>query len=501
MKRSPLSLSYSIETWALAAGTEMISKGFLARFRKARMDNAARLEASPELPNSVAQCERIRRIANRGPAGRLRHCLSVAAEIRGPVDEAELRARLDGLIARRPALGSMFTGHGTHRLAGGSTELRRQAVTGPDAASRWRAAIQIADFEGRRPFFRGEHPLVRGMLLSPEDDHHLLVLTVDQLVGDSWSANLIIGDLFGAGSARDSREPDGYAAVWRERQDWLAGSEGTTVVTERRRHLADARWRWPIHPDPDEDRPGDVHEQFLALEDPVAAALRARVRQSRGSVLAVAAMALVLGVADDVADTRDQPFALLTTLAGRETVAEQEAVGWFATDAAIRLPARRGTVHEYLTALRGEIFAALAAQRVPGELLAATAADAHQAGPTCALVYLPRELSGGPPGGQYRLGTAAVSRAAVSVCPTGADIDFYLLEDPPPMTSAPPAALTVGALADGGVADARTVSSLLRRWAATLTVLSGLPWSSTPVTEGGGLSPWRPGARQVRRLT
>lgn len=115
-KRSALSpsLNYSIETWALTSATEVIS-----------------------------------------PTGQLRHCLTVGAEIRGPVDEGELRARLDGLIARRPALGSVFTDHGTHRLADGSMELRRQAASGPDAVSRWRTSKEVAGFEGQRPFSPG----------------------------------------------------------------------------------------------------------------------------------------------------------------------------------------------------------------------------------------------------------------------------------------------------------------------------------------------------------
>src|SRR6266567_4893117 len=131
---------------------------------------AARWVEGPELPNSSAQHERIRRITERGLTGRLRHCLTVGAEIRGPVDENELRARLGRLIARRPALGSVFTDRGTHRLAGGSPPFRRQAVNGPDAESRWRIAREIAAFEAQRPFALGEHPLVRGLLLSAEED-------------------------------------------------------------------------------------------------------------------------------------------------------------------------------------------------------------------------------------------------------------------------------------------------------------------------------------------
>jgi len=442
---------------------------------------AAQQEEGLELPNSSAQRERIRRITERGTTGRLRHCLTVGAEIHGQVAEDELRARLACLIARRPALGSVFTDHGTHRLAGGAPLLRRQTISAPDADSRWQITREIADFEAQRPFAPQEQPLVRALLLSPEEDRHLLVLTIDQLVGDAWSANLLVRDLFGDGSTRTSREPDDYAAVWREREDWLAGPEGVSAVERRRRHLADATQRWPIPANPDPGGPPVVEELFIPLDDSVTNALRARVREARGSLLAAGAMALVLSIVEDPG----QPLSLLSTLAGRETAAEQEVVGWFANDGVIRLPSRHGTVRDYATALRAEIFAALGDQRVPCELLRDACADESRAGATCALVYLPRELSGGRPG-ELRLGTAAVSRSAISACPTSADIDFFLIEDAPRLSSGRPTALTVGASACRDVTDQETISRLLRRWITTLTVLSGLSWSDEPIANMTG---------------
>ena len=50
------------------------------------------------------------------------------------------------------------------------------------------------------------------------------------------------------------------------------------------------------------------------------------------------------------------------------------------------------------------------------------------------------------------------------------------------MSSAPPAALTVGASTCRDVADAETVNRLLQRWIATLTTLASLPWADTPIS-------------------
>lgn len=442
---------------------------------------ATQQEPRLELPNSEPQRERIRSIDERGLTRQLRHCVTVGVEIRGPVDEIELRARMAGVTHRRPALGSLFTRRGTHRPSGGSPVLRRQTVDAPDAESRWRLARDMADFESQRPFALGEQPLVRGLLLSTEDDRHLLVLNFDQLVSDAWSANLVVDDLFGEMGADSSGEPDEYCAVWREREDWLSGPDGAAAVKRRRGVVADARLHWPVPVDPDPDEPEAAVETFLAVDDAITEVLRGRVREVRGTLLATGAMALALSNVENPSE----PLALLSTLAGRESPAEQAVVGWFANEAIIRLPPRAGTILEYATALRAEIFAVLSDQRVPFELLRSALLEETTEGPSCALVFLPKGLSGGRQSEQ-RFADAVATRTGVSICPTGADIDFFLIEDAPPMSSAPRAALTAGVSTWSGVASQETADRLLQRWIATLSALADLPWSRTLITDVAG---------------
>jgi condensation domain-containing protein len=438
-----------------------------------------RAQSTPtDLPNSPAQCERIGRIIRRGYPGRSSHCVTVAVALRGPVDDGEMRHRLNALVHRHGALGCAFDPGPTHRPAGGEPAYRRQTVAGPDGETRWQRARDLADFEAQRPFALGEHPLVRALLLSTEDDRHLLVLNIDQLVGDAWSGNLLVDELVDGMGGRPLGRPDSYATVWRDRDDWLRGPDGTAAVERRRRHVTGAALRWPTRIEPDPDASSVVIERFTALDEAAAHGLKTRVREARGTLLAVGAMAVAVSIAEDPGQT----LALLTTLAGREGPDEQATVGWFANDAVLRLPPRTGTVRDYATTLRGEVFAALSDHMVPFAALRSALAEGTPAGPSIAVVFLPADLNGGQRPEQ-RIGAAIARREGVSICPTAADIDFFLLEQPPPMSSTPRSALTVGISAGRDIAAAGVLDRLLQRWTAALTALAGVPWASTPLVD------------------
>ncbi|HEX5598092.1 MAG TPA: hypothetical protein VFX61_19070 [Micromonosporaceae bacterium] len=428
------------------------------------------------LPDSAAQRERLRAIASTGPIGYLRHCLTVGIEIRGTVDADELRTRLARLVVRRPALGCVFTGAGTHSpTTGAAPQLHQRIIEAPTAATRWAIVRDIAGFEAERPFSVGEHPLVRATLLTAEPDRHLLVVNLDQLVCDAWSANLVVSDLL---TGDMDETPDAYAVVRLAREEWLAGPEGAAAVARRRERIADAWNRWPVRVDNDPTDPHEAVERFVAVDDRITTVLRERVRKARGSMLAMGAVALAAGIAEDGA----MPLALRTTLAGRESTAEEAVVGWFANESVLRLPPRAGTVQEYATALRSEIFAALADQRVPYPFVSDALLEGDPAGPSCALVFLPKGLSGGEQAG-HGLGDAVATRTAVSICPTGADIDFFMIEETPPIEGSPPAMLTVGATTRRAVASPETVDELLDRWIAALHELARKEWSAVPVAE------------------
>ncbi len=55
--------------------------------------------------------------------------------------------------------------------------------------------VRIAAEEARRPFNVAKDPLMRGLLLSLSQEHHVLVITVHTLVADEWSLNVIAHEL------------------------------------------------------------------------------------------------------------------------------------------------------------------------------------------------------------------------------------------------------------------------------------------------------------------
>ncbi|MBK7622416.1 MAG: hypothetical protein IPJ14_07060 [Kineosporiaceae bacterium] len=447
-------------------------------------------QAREQLPNSPSQRHRLGEIVERGLTGRLQHCLTVGVELSGPLDLQDLRGRFAQMLERRPALRAVFGTEGSHALGAALPEVRVVEVDGPDQAGRWRAAEDVAAAQSAVPFPPEATTRARLTVVTAGPRRHLLVLAVDPLVCDAWSVSHLVEDLLApAGTA-----PDGYSRLWRRRQAWLTGPDGSAAVERRRAAVRGAWHHWPgLEPIGVHTPPGDVEhpeaEQFLALDEDVAAALHAAIRTGRSTMLAVAAAALVAGCVDAVELRRSAdpasadagppvrpPLALRSTFAAREDADEQAVVGGLATEVVLRLPTREGTIAQYLRTVRAEVFQALADQRVPWELVQDVLADGVPGGPTCAMVYLPKDLSGGRQAGR-RLGEAIATRTAVSICPTGADLDLFVIEGAPPMRRVQSAALTLGASSWCGHTPTE-LDAVLRRWADSLDLLARTDWGT-----------------------
>jgi hypothetical protein len=437
--------------------------------------------AREELPGSPSQRHRLELLSRTGPTGNLGHCLTVGIELTGALDLVELRARLVGLIRRRPALSAVFGADGTHTVQDLPAELVHVRAPGADPDQRWQAAQDLAAAESARPFRPDAGARLRLTAVTAEPWHHFVILAVDPLVCDAWSVNHLVDDLLAPGDA--PQDDDGYPRTWRNRQEWLAGAQGRAAIERRRAAVAGSWQRWPLPAAGGTADDGGT-ERYLAVAERTSAALQVKVRAERSTVLAVTAAALVICSVDAGAGywgaaegaTGDPPLALRSTFAAREGPDEWTAVGAFATDVVLCLPRRSGTIAEYLRLLRAEVFHALADQRVPGELVESGLARGIASGPTCALVYLPKDLSGGRQAGR-RLGGAEATRTAVSICPTGADLDLFVVEGAPPMRSVPPAELTLGATSWCGHLP-RQLEDLLDRWATTLDLLVHTDWAT-----------------------
>lgn len=425
-------------------------------------------ELTERLPNSPGQRSRILAIRRQGAAGRFGHCLTGGLRLDGDVDLEALQRSLDALLRRHPALSARFDDPNTHTTAPTAVPLTVRIVEGPSTADRWTRVLELAEAESTRPFSSTDPARCRVTLLQADTHLHLMVLAVDPLVCDAWSVNLLIRDL--AAAAGEGPAGDGYPVLWAERQRWLTSEAGIASCLQRRATVAGALDRWPVGPSDKTAEPDHGTERYLAIDDRVAGVVKDKLRTERSTLLAVAAAAAVLGAVPSA-----EPLALRSTFVSRESAAEETVVGAMATQVVLRTPPVTGTIAVYLQGLRAEVFACLGAQRVAYELVADTLAAGPADGASVAMVVLPEDLSGGTQR-DLLVGGARAERTAVSVCPTGADIDLFVLEGAPPMQTVGPAALTIGACSWRGD-DSAWVDTLLARWRAGFAALADTDWA------------------------
>lgn len=433
-----------------------------------------------ELPNSAAQRERLRDIARQGAVGHLAHCVTVALEIRGAVSMVALQAGVDHVLRRRPALRSVFQADGDiHRIAEGpTTYVHRVAAGGDTFAERWAAAYALARAEAYRPIPVGQTPLLRATLFDAAE-RQLLLLKIDQLACDAWSANLIVDEVVSAAdrSAREQppvlAEPDEYAQAQRARHARVDAQPGRAAVARRRAAIDGHTLRWPLRWERDPQQTEDLVEQVADLDIDVTAAFLSRIRSCGGSVFSAAVLAFAvanLGPADRV--------ALTSTFACRETKAEEGAVGWFSNEVAIPLPPLVGTVSEALRALRTRLAGALNDQAAPHPLVVGNPPGGDRPGGlTVSLLYLPAQLAGGDQT-SMRIGAATVDRTRVTICPTGADVDLYVVEKRAD-TGGP--ALSLGTMSGRGGLGREALAQLLDQWRAAITRLGRMDWRTEQV--------------------
>ncbi|WP_051107884.1 non-ribosomal peptide synthetase [Actinomadura atramentaria] len=219
--------------------------------------------------------------------------------LRGPVDAGRLRAALDALVARHPALRAAFRHAGLDRPV--------QAVY-RDVAVPWR----LLDFTGRpasfpaflaadraRRFAPGRPPLLRAALVRTGADEHRLVLTKHHLILDGWSMPTLLRDLFALYDGSRALPPP---VPHRAHLAWLAGRDAAADVAAHARALAGLDG--PTLLVPSGTPTGPVRTASLSLDETLTARLAAFAR-GNGVTLNTAvraAWAAALGAATGRAD-------------------------------------------------------------------------------------------------------------------------------------------------------------------------------------------------------
>ncbi|PAK15956.1 hybrid non-ribosomal peptide synthetase/type I polyketide synthase [Burkholderia ubonensis] len=121
------------------------------------------------------------------PEGSLAYNVNTTLELNGRLDEAAMRAAVQGLVDRHEALRTTLTPDGSGQIVHPSLTLRIPLIdTDQDA---WR------DQESRQPFDLVNGPLFRAALVRLSSERHLLVMTAHHIICDGSTFGVLLEDL------------------------------------------------------------------------------------------------------------------------------------------------------------------------------------------------------------------------------------------------------------------------------------------------------------------
>ncbi|WP_255431350.1 amino acid adenylation domain-containing protein [Streptacidiphilus sp. PB12-B1b] len=182
-----------------------------------------------------------------------------AIRLTGPLDVEALRASLQRVVDRHPALRSVVGGADGEPRMLVRDRVRLDCPLLDRSADTEEAALrELVDTVGSRPFDLAEGPLLRARLVRLADEHHVLFLTAHHIVFDSLSTLILTQDLAAFyrawpelptglpvlpepdRSAFEAVDPQQHAAdlrYWRER---LAGAAELELPTDRPRPASGA---------------------------------------------------------------------------------------------------------------------------------------------------------------------------------------------------------------------------------------------------------------------
>ncbi|HEX3786927.1 MAG TPA: amino acid adenylation domain-containing protein [Pseudonocardiaceae bacterium] len=307
-------------------------------------------------------------------------------ELLGPLDVAALRAALDWLVERHPALRTTL-----HPVDSGLRQRVEEPrpvplpevvlAPGSDLVAALRADPVVAAVL-TETFELGTHLMIRPVLAAIGPQHHVLVLNVHHSACDGWSFQLLRADLTAAYTAfaRGAGEPGPAGAgsylayAERERVSWSAG--GDRLAADWLASLRGLpRPRGPLTPDVREiGGPARVHR--FELPEAGFAVLRERAVDA-GATVNMALTALFALVLSRWTGLRQ---VVMTTPVGTRLDAEFErTVGFFANSVPIVIDVGGGpSFAELLGRVRVAVLSAIEHAQVPPAEIRAAVADGHR---------------------------------------------------------------------------------------------------------------------------
>jgi amino acid adenylation domain-containing protein/FkbM family methyltransferase len=266
--------------------------------------------------------------------------------LRGALDRAALRRALDGIVARHEALRTVIglqDGQPVQRIRPADTgfTLQEHDLRGQDAAQ---AQVQaLADEEAGTPFDLAQGPLIRGRLITVDEQEQVLLVTMHHIVSDGWSMGVLTRELSVLYRAFVQGQDDPlqplaiqYAdyAAWQ--RQWLQGEELQRQGAYWQQRLAGAPALLELPTDRPRQAPQDPRGAALEIEldEALSAGLKA-LGQRHGSTLymtLLAAWAVLLGRLSG-----QQDLVIGTPVANRRRLEVEGLIGFFINTLALRV--------------------------------------------------------------------------------------------------------------------------------------------------------------------
>lgn len=311
--------------------------------------------------------------------------VTLAFEIRGPLDRGALERSLHAVTDRHEILRTAF-----ESVGGRPQQVVAERVSLPlplvdlaalPAAARKAETRRLTRAAARRPFHLDRCPLVRARLLCLGPEYHQLVLTLHHILADGWSMGVLyrdLAELYRAATAgrplpRALPElPIQYAdyALWQ--REWLASEEQRRQLAYWCEHLAGAPARLPLPSDrrrPSRERFRGAQHTFTFGRE-LTASLEALSRRY-GLTLFMTLLAGFAALLRRISGEDD--LVLGTPIANRHRQEVEPLIGLFVNTLALRLrPHGAAPFHGLLRQAEQVALGAYAHQDLPFERLIET---------------------------------------------------------------------------------------------------------------------------------
>ncbi|MEU6411110.1 condensation domain-containing protein [Microbispora sp. NPDC046933] len=296
--------------------------------------------------------------------------------LRGPLEPGPLGEALAVVIGRHEALRCSLHHEGDLMMwihPEVPTPLRHVAAPGSTPAEREAWLSSWLAEEVRRPFDRGEAPLLRVTLVRLDEADHVLVIVVDHIISDGWSVEVLVRELSAAYRAAIGEETEPPAAAG-QYPEWVA-RQRAAFSEELLAARADFwRDRFPGGPQdvavwlsgyraPEEAPSGRAGVIEAVLDDEITGALRRAARRLRVTLNVLTATVLVRQLQKDTGQER---IALSTSSASRFGPETASMIGYLAST--IWVPTTLGGAEDLPAAMRAfhrDMLDAIAKSDVP----------------------------------------------------------------------------------------------------------------------------------------